>query len=127
MLRFIASLAIGILIGTAAGVVLGWGPFAIEYSNSPASDLLQIYTDDYTVMVANAYELDNDTIGAVERLRILGVENIPLYVQTVTERYITTSRDLGDIQSMVKLSEALGRLTPIMEPYREVSLPEVSQ
>jgi hypothetical protein len=64
---------------------------------------------------------DKDLGGAVERLRILGVPNVPAYVQDVTERYITTSRDAKDISYLVALAEGLGRLTPIMQPYRQVT------
>lgn len=125
-MRFMISLVVGLFVGLGMGVVLGWGPLAVEYVNSPASDLSPLYQDDYTVMIADGYQTDRDPIGAVERLRLLGVTNIPLHVQAVTERYISTSQSVDDIRSLVALSEALGHLTPIMEPYREVSLPEVS-
>ena len=45
---------------------------------------------------------------------------MPVYVQEVAERYITNSRDVDDIRPLVALADGLGRLTPIMEPYREV-------
>jgi hypothetical protein len=56
-------------------------------------------------------------------MRLLGAENVPAYIQDTTERYITNSRDIDDIRALVALSEGLGRLTPIMEPYRVVVLP----
>lgn len=123
MIRFIVSLLVGILLGIGAGLFLGWVPFPVEYVNSPASALAPQYQNEYTVMIAKAFLNDEDDIAAVERLRMLQVENIPLHVQTVTETYITTSQALEDIRALVALSEALGRLTPIMEPYREVALP----
>ena len=49
-------------------------------------------------MIASGYQTDGDALGAVERLRLLGVDNVPEYVQTVTERFITNSRDLGEIR-----------------------------
>lgn len=119
--RFLISLGVGLILGAAVGLYLGWGPFPVEYVNSPASNLDQRYKDEYTVMVAGGYLLDRDASTAVERLRILGVENVPAYVQEVTERFITNSRDIDDIYHLVALAEGLGRLTPIMEPYRGVS------
>lgn len=120
MIRFLLSLLVGLLIGAAVGLYLGWGPFPVKYLNSPASNLDQRYKDEYTIMVAFGFQIDKDPIGAVDRLRVLGVENVPAYVQEVTERFITNSQNVDHIRYMVALSEGLGRLTPIMEPYRMV-------
>lgn len=122
MLRFLISLLIGIFIGFALGLYLGWVPFPVEYVNSPASALAQSYKDDYTVMVANAWLQDQDTELALTRLRLLEVENIPQHVQDVTERYISGSVSIDEIPALVALSEALGRLTPIMIPYRPAEI-----
>lgn len=124
MLRVILSLLAGLALGLIAGLYFGWVQFPVEFVNSPASSLAERYKDDYIVMVAAGYLKDGDLGGAVERLRPLGVANIPSYVQEVTERYISNSRDAGDISILVGLAEGLGRLTPIMEPYRQIQAPE---
>ena len=123
MIRFIISLAIGLAVGLLIGLYLGWVQFPVEYVNSPASDLSQRHKDDYTVMIASGYLQDGDLEAAVDRLRLIGVENIPAFVQEVAERYITNSREVSDIRVLVALAEAMDRLTPIMQPYRQVSLP----
>jgi hypothetical protein len=121
--RFLISLFAGLIVGLGVGLFLGWVQFPVEYYDSPASALSQQYKDDYTVMIASGYLADRDLTGALERLRVLGVENVPEFVQAVTERYITNSSEVDDIRKLVALSEGLGRLTPIMEPYRQVSVP----
>jgi hypothetical protein len=121
MVRFLVSLIIGLLIGIAAALFVGWQLFPAQFVNSPAASLAEPYKDSYTVMVAAGYLEDQDLGGAVERLRILGVENIPAYVQAVTERYISNSRNAQEIGYLVSLAEGLGRLTPIMEPYRQLA------
>ena len=93
----------------------------VEYVDSPMQDLEQRAQDDYTVMIAASFQHDKDGLGAVERLRLLGVDNVPEYVQGVTERFITNSSDLNDIRLLVNLSEGLGRLTPIMEPFLDLT------
>jgi hypothetical protein len=123
MLRFVISLIIGLVLGAVIGLYLGWVQFPVQFVNSPASSLSERAKNDYIVMVAAGYLKDSDLGGAVERLRLLGVQNIPAYVQQVTESYISNSQDVNDIGYLVALSDAMGRLTPIMQPYRRVSVP----
>lgn len=111
------------MIGIALGLYLGWVQFPVEYIDSPALALEQRYKDEYTVMIAAGYLADANTMGAIERLRVLGVENVPEYVQQTAERFITNSRDIRDIQYLIALSEGLGRTSPIFNQYRQVTLP----
>ena len=122
-MRFILSLLIGLIVGAGAGVYLGWVQFPVEFVDSPATSLSDQFKDEYTVMIATGYAADDDLAGAVARLRLLDVENIPEHVQKTTERYISNSRNVEDIRFLVVLAAGLDRLTPIMEPYRQVSLP----
>ncbi len=105
------------------GLYLGWVQFPVEYVNSPMSQLDPTYRDSYTVMIANGFQADADAIGAVERLRVLGVANVPDYVFLQAERYISNSRDIEDIQALIALSEGLGRTSALFEPYREIEMP----
>lgn len=127
MKRFLLSLLVGLILGGVIGLILGWGVIPVEYTNGPVTALSPQYINDFTVMVAEGYLMDADTPGAFERLRLLQVENIPLHVQTVTESYISNSSDIEEIRALVALSEAMGRLTPIMEPYRQVQVPGTNQ
>lgn len=126
MVRFLLSLLVGLLIGLGVGLYLGWVQYPVQFVNSPITDLSQRYKDEYTVMVAAGYVADKDLSGAVQRLQILNIENIPNYVQQLAERFISNSRNVEDIRYLVALAEGLDRLTPIMEPYRHVTIPEVS-
>lgn len=123
MIRFFGSLLVAALVGLAFGLYLGWVQFPVQTIDSPANLLAQRYKDDYTVMIAAGYARDGDVTGALERMRVLRIEDVPAYVQEVTERFITNSRSIDDIRLLVALSEGLGRLTPLMEPYRQVALP----
>ncbi|HEX2621364.1 MAG TPA: hypothetical protein VHL11_14495 [Phototrophicaceae bacterium] len=123
MLRFIISLVGGLAIGAGIGLFLGWVQFPVDYTNSPARDLAQNYKDEYTVMVAGGFLADGDINGAIQRLRILGVENVPDYVQQVTERFITNSRDVTQIRYLVALAAGLGRTSPLFEPYQVLNAP----
>jgi hypothetical protein len=125
MIRFLFSLFTGLVVGLVIGLYLGWVQFPVKYIDSPASKLSQRYRDEYTLMVASGFQVDADPNGAIQRLRILGEDNAPEYVRMVVERYISNSRDVNNIRLLVALYEGMvGRVTPIMEPYQQVTVPE---
>ena len=124
MIRWFVSLILGLGVGFAAGVGVGWFVAPVEYVDSPISALAPEYKEAYTLMVASGFLVDNDLDGAIERLRLLRVDNVMDYVQQYTERCITQSCNLNTIRTLVALSEALGRLTPPMENFRQFSLAE---
>lgn len=120
MTRLIVSFLAALFIGVGLGLYLGWVQFPVQFVDSPASALDPTFRDEYTVMIAAGYADDGDLNGAIERLRFLGLDNVPAFVQEVTERYITNSRGVDDIRLLVGLAEGMGRLTPIMAPYRQI-------
>ncbi len=123
MLRFFLSLIAALIVGALIGLYVGWVQFPVKYTDSGADRLAQRFKDEYTVMIADAYLDDQDQTGALERLRLLGVDNVPAYIQDTTERFITNSSDVTDIRALVALAQGLGRLTPIMQPYLMVATP----
>lgn len=123
MIRFLLSLFIGLIMGLGLGLYLGWVQFPVEYTESPAQSLSQRYKDEYTLMIAGGLLVDGDATSAIQRLQVLGEDNVPEYVRKLIERYISNSRDVDDIRQLVALYEGLtGQVTPIMEPYRLVNV-----
>lgn len=123
MKRFFLSFLIAVLVGLGIGLYLGWVQFPVQFIDSPASSLSPVFQDEYTLMIAAGYAADGDLNGAIERLRLLEIEDVPAYVQQIAERYIANSRGVDEIRLLVNFADAMGRLTPLMEPYREVTLP----
>jgi MFS superfamily sulfate permease-like transporter len=123
MTRFLVSFFVALLVGVGIGLYLGWVQFPVQFIDSAASSLAQTHKDDYTLMIAAGYAADEDLDGAIERLRVLGIQDVPSYVQATTERLISNSRGVEEIRLLVNLAEGMGRLTPMMEPYRQVTLP----
>lgn len=109
------------MLGLLVGLYLGWEVAPVAYVDSPLPELARIHRDEYTVLVATGYLVDGDVNAAIERLRQLGEDNVPEYVQSVAERYITNSREVDDIRKLVALAEGLGRLTPPMEQFRQLA------
>jgi len=119
MKRFVIALAIGGLIGFAAGVYLGWAQFPVQTINSSIRGLSQAGKDRYAVMVAEGYELDGDLGEAIRRLQLLGIPDAASYVRTLTERMISAngSGDATDIRPLVALAQALNVMTPPMQAF----------
>lgn len=119
MRRAVLSIIIGLGVGAAVGLYIGWVAAPVQYVQSPMGELSQRYKDEYTVMIAAAYQLDGDLNEAIRRLQPLGTGNIPLYVRDVTERYISESGTgkEADIRTLVVLSRALGYYTPPMQSF----------
>ncbi|MBN1565106.1 MAG: hypothetical protein JXA10_14775 [Anaerolineae bacterium] len=115
--RYVGSLLIGILIGGTVAVVIGWGLWPAENTNSPLQDLDSAYQEEYTIMIAEGYLYDRDVNGALARLQPLNKADIFAFIQQLTERFISQS-NIPAITPMVALAEAIGRLTPAMEIYR---------
>ncbi|MDZ4768030.1 MAG: hypothetical protein SGJ24_02790 [Chloroflexota bacterium] len=119
-MRFLVSLAIALAIGIGVGLYLGLVQFPVEYTDAAMPRLSARHQDDYTVMIAYGFQADGDPGAALERLRPLEFDNVPQHIQETAERYISSSRGVGDVRALVTLAEGVGRLTPIMEPYRQV-------
>ena len=119
MKRFAIALAIGGLIGLVVGVYLGWTQFPVQTINSSIRSLSPADKDRYTIMVAEGYESDRDVTEAIQRLQVLGVPDVPSYVRDMTERFISANGtgDATDIRHLVALTQALGELTPAMQPF----------
>lgn len=118
MPRIARSLILGLLLGGLAGLYFGWFPFSPDARGSGLPDLSQRYRDEYTVMIAAGYAVDRDLKGALERLSLLQIDDIPHYLEKATERIIDTSAyDLGDVRLLVRLAHDLGRMTAVMAPF----------
>jgi hypothetical protein len=119
MRRFALLMLLGTLIGLGIGLTLGWLVLPVAPSTSPLSDLARRHKEEYTIMVAAAFQVDNDLNAAVERLRLLGVADPFTYVRDLTERFIVqagVTRE-GDARTLVQLSCAMGLCTTPMQPF----------
>ena len=121
MRRFLQFLLLGLVLGGVFGLYLGWFQFPRDTYRGDMTELAQSFRDDYAVMIAAGYAADGDLPGALDRLSRLRVDDIPRYVQRLTDRVIASSaRDIRDIRLLVALARGLGRLTPAMEPFLDL-------
>jgi|GEM_PF-428818 len=126
MRRYIGSFIVALMVGAAIGIYLGWEQFPVQETNSAMCQLADNYREEYTLMVARAYQADRDRDAALQRLLPLStstnetclnnatsqINNIPAWVQEITERYLTRGSDVGEICHLAALSNAFGRPIP---------------
>jgi hypothetical protein len=127
MRRFIGSALVASIIGIAIGVYLGWEQFPVEYRNSSMCQLSLDHQEDYTLMVARGFSVDQNRDAALARLLPLRasnnpdcgslsasrqIDNIPAWVQELVDRYRTRGAELRDICDLAALSAAFGRQIP---------------
>ena len=118
MPRLMASLVLGLLLGTLAGLVFGWTHIAGDARSRSLGELAASYRDQYSVMIAAGYAVERDPAAALERLSRLHADDAAGRLRDATERVIrTSSRGLDDIALLVQLADALGQLSPSMQPF----------
>jgi len=116
-LRIVSWIALGLLIGAAAGLLLGWVAWPIEFTEADPTVLEDSFRRDYTVMIASAYASNQDLVLARQRLNTLGEEDSDAWLLRVTVDYILSEANETEIRHLVAFSEDLGLHSPVMEPY----------
>ncbi len=110
-------IALGLLIGAGLGLVIGWVVWPIEYVEADPTVLEDSYFDDYVLMIASAYSLDEDLNLARRRLNSMGLENLDSWYLSFTVDQILNGADETEVVFLVNLADDLGLYSPVMEPY----------
>lgn len=121
IIRVIAWLALGLFLGTAIGLLIGWVVWPIEYTEADPTILESSYQQDYALMIAAAYSQDGNLNLAVSRLETLGLEDPESWFLSLTVDQILSGADQSDIQFLVKMATDLGQYSPVMDPYLPAS------
>ena len=117
VLRVLLWLAVGAMIGIAFGFLVGWVIWPIEFTEADPTVLEETYKRDYTIMIAAAYELDQDLDLAQRRLASLGTGDAEGWLLTVTVDHILGDGQQSEIRQLVRLANDLDLHSPLMAPY----------
>lgn len=101
------------------GLAIGWWVWPVSYTNTAPGVLRQDYRDDYVLMTARAYALENDLDSARERLTLLDPEKPSTPVIELAERLVEDGAPRAEIARLAHLAWALGATTPKLTPYLE--------
>jgi len=117
--RSIIQVAIGLALGGAMAVAIGWWLWPVEYTNTAPDVLRRDYRDDYVVMVAGAYAVEGDLDEARRRLALLDADDPAAPVVNLGERLVAVRGNRQDIVHLARLAWDLRAITPALTPYLE--------
>jgi hypothetical protein len=109
----------GVAVGLALGVVIGWWLWPVTYTNTSPAALREDYRDDYILMTATAYEVQRDLEQARSRLERLNPEEPTAPVIDLAERLMAAGGSEAQIARLARLAQALGATDPALAPYLE--------
>jgi hypothetical protein len=113
---WLVRVAVGIAVGLALGVAIGWWVWPVMYTNTSPAVLREDYRDDYILMTASAYRVDNHLEEARSRLERLNPEDPAAPVIDLARRLTEIGGSSEEIARLARLAQALGvtdsRLTP---------------
>jgi hypothetical protein len=117
MARNVGLTALGLLLGIALGLYLGWVAWPIEYTNADPALLAAEGKEDYALMVAATYAQDGDLAGARWRLARLGAEDVGEWYLDIIVDAILIGQDEADLRRLVHLAHDMGLESAAMAPY----------
>lgn len=119
MPRKLALGLVGLAIGVGLGLLVGWRLWPVSYTNTAPHQLRQDYRNDFVLMTAAAYQVDQDLDAVRERLALVDAEAPERPVVELTETLIAEGGRSEDVAVLVELAEALDATTAPMAPYLE--------
>lgn len=109
--------ASSILLGITLGLLYGWVISPVEYVDTSPDSLRADYRADYVIMVAEIYQIEQDSVLAARRLALLGGALLPHEVAAETLQFAQTnqyaSQDITLLQNLtvaLQIHDASGNL-----------------
>lgn len=115
--RNIFWVGLGLLLGAALGLFLGWVAWPTEFTEADPTILQESYQRDYTLMIAANYAVDGDLAGARRRLADLGKEDTNAWLLDQVVAHILENENETEIRQLVLLAHDMGLSSPAMTPY----------
>ena len=116
VLVWVQILAMG--VGLAAGLVVSWWLWPVEYTDMSPDSLHPYYRAEYIKLISHAYAYDGDLRRAQVRLAALGeLGSVGVEVVTLAEQYAAQGRDVRDTQSLARLAHVLGHRRAALAPF----------
>lgn len=122
LLVWILILSMG--AGVAAGLVVSWWLWPVEYTDVSPDTLHLYHRAQYIVLISHAYAHDEDLRRAQVRLAALGdLGSLGREVVTLAEQYAAQGKSVRDTQSLARLAHALGHRRAALAPFMPGGVP----
>ncbi len=118
----VGLVALGLLVGLALGIAIGWFVIPVTYVNGDIAYLRSAQKDDWVNMAAAAYALDGNLADAQQRVNRLDSDPAVAarYVTDVAQRAIER-QDARNAKNVAALAAAIGAATPAIRQYLQAA------
>jgi hypothetical protein len=117
--RSIRHIAAGAAAGLLLAAAIGWGLAPAGTSASTPAELHPDYQDEYVMMIAASYEVEQDIDLVKERLLLLEPDRVCGPLLELAERLAQTPNNDDEVARLANLAWILGETTPALVPYLE--------
>ncbi len=100
------------IIGISLGLIYGWVIQPVQYTDVTPNILSEDYRADYVLMVAEAYQSEQDSETAAQRLAILGSESPAQIVASTLEYAVKNNFTQEEINFLQGLLTAMQTYQP---------------
>jgi hypothetical protein len=102
----------GFLIGLAIGLTIAWVLLPASFTDIAPQSLSKVDKDNYRLMIARVYAVDQDLVRAESRLELLGDENAGEVLAAQSQQVLATGKNRADAQALALLSSAVKAYPP---------------
>jgi hypothetical protein len=116
MVKNIFYVIIGLILGAALGLYLGWVAWPTEFTGANPAVLSPDYRQEYARMTAVSYANDHDLEIARRRVASLDSDGQAYYFSLTMDSILRADNE-AEIRQFVELAAALGLDSPAMVPF----------
>ena len=111
------NIFMGFLVGAGASLYYAWQISPVKYFDNDPYALRADYANDYLLLIAQKYSVEQDIRVSRAYLADLGVDQPGEFVAARAEYMIAAGHSSADITAMVELAKALGADTSKMKSF----------
>ena len=116
MVKNIFYVIIGLVLGAALGLYLGWVAWPTEFTGANPAALSPDYRHDYALITAVSYANDHDLETARRRVASLGSDGQAYYFSLTMDAILRADNET-EIRQFVELAADLGLDSPALAPF----------
>jgi len=105
----------GFLLGLVIGLIVAWMLLPASFTDVAPQSLSIIDKDQYRLMIARVYAVDQDLVRAESRMELLGDENAGDLLAAQSQQVLAIGENQADAQALALLSSAV-KANPTQNP-----------